>query len=198
MGTGDAHMRISDADRAAVRLILERAVGEGMLTLDEFTERVDDVLAARTRGELEPVLRDLPVARLTGQAPVPVPAAGEPLVLRGRMTSLSRKGRWTVPPRIALNTRLCDTTLDLRSAVLQSPVVEITVDDYCSSTEIILPDDATADIGGIDTVAGSATVRVAAAPPSPRLHVVVRGRVRMGSVTVRHPFGAALRRFTAR
>ncbi|TFV57225.1 DUF1707 domain-containing protein [Mycobacterium sp. PS03-16] len=191
MGTGDAHMRISDADRTGVRRILERAVGEGMLTLDEYSDRVDHVLAARTRGDLDAVLHDLPFGRAV--APATAPAQ-----LRARMTTVSRKGRWTVPPRISLNTRMCDTSLDFRSAVLQSSVVEIEVDDYCSSTEIIVPDDATADIAGIETVAGSATVRVAASPPSPRLHVVLRGRVRMGSVTVRHPFGAALRRFTAR
>ncbi len=155
-----------------------------MLTLDEFTERIDVVLAARTRGDLAAVLDDLPLGG---------PKAPEPLVLRGRMTSLSRRGRWVAPPRIRVDTRMCDTTLDFRAATLQRPVVEIHVDDYCSSTEIILPDDATATTE-VETVAGSVTVTVAAMPPSPRLHVVVRGRVRMGSVTVRHPFGAALRR----
>jgi len=198
METGDAHMRISDADRAAVRRILERAVGEGMLTLDEFSERVDAVLVARTRGDLEPVLLDLPVHRLTGNtAPVSAPAA-EPVVLRGRMTSLARRGQWTVPTRIELNTRMCDTTLDFTSARLQSAVVELAVDDYCSSTQIIVPDHATADLNDVETVAGSATVKVSTAPPSQRLHLVVRGRVRMGSVTVRHPFGATLRRLTSR
>ncbi|MBO0680123.1 DUF1707 domain-containing protein [Mycolicibacterium sp. S2-37] len=200
--TGDGHMRISDADRNAVRVILERAVGEGMLTLDEFTERVDAVLAARTRGELDPVLRDLPVQRLSGQVPAariggPAPAT-EPVELKGRMTSLTRRGQWTAPPRIQLNTRACDTTLDFTSATLHSAVVELVIDDYCSSTQIILPDHATADLNRVETVAGSATLKVAAVPPSPTLHLIVRGRVRMGSVTVRHPFGATLRRLRSR
>ncbi|MGE2716353.1 DUF1707 SHOCT-like domain-containing protein [Mycolicibacterium litorale] len=181
----DAHLRISDADRAEARRLLEQAVGEGMLTLDEFTERVDTVLAARTRGDLADVLRDLPLG---------VANTTEPMVLRGRMTSLTRRGQWVVPPQIRLDTRMCDTTLDFRSATLQRPVVAIHVDDYCSSTSIILPDDATANVESVRTVAGSVTVSVDTAPPSQRLHVVVDGRVRMGSVTVRHPFGAALRR----
>jgi Domain of unknown function (DUF1707) len=161
-----------------------------MLTLDEFSERLDHVLRARTRGELARVLEDLPLRR---PSTVPAPA-GEPMVLRGRMTSLSRRGAWVVPPRIRVDTRLCETHIDFRAATLQRPVVEIDVDDYCSSTDIIVPDDATADIDQVQTVAGSVTVRVATAPRSQRLHVVIRGRVRMGSVTVRHPFGAALRR----
>lgn len=183
MGNEDAHLRISDADRAEARRVLERAVGEGMVTLDEFTDRLDVVLAARTRGDLAAVLGDLPLV---------TPA--EPLVLRCRMTSLTRRGQWVAPPRITLDTRLCDTTLDFRTAVLRHPVARIHVDDYCSSTEIILPDDATANLDAVRAVAGSVTVSVDTAPPSPRLHIVVEGRVRMGSVTVRHPFGAALRR----
>ncbi|MCK0172572.1 DUF1707 domain-containing protein [Mycolicibacterium sp. F2034L] len=189
--TADAHIRVSDADRTAVRAILERAVGEGMLTLDEFAERIDAVLAARTRGELHPVLQDLPVA-----APPPPPLA--PMELKGWMTSLSRRGQWTVPPRIELRTRMCDTTLDFTSATLTSRVVEIVIDDYCSTTVLILPDHATADVNGVETVAGSATLKVSAAPPSRTLHVVVRGRIRMGSVTARYPFGATLRRLTGR
>ena len=181
------HLRVSDAERAKVGQLLERAVSEGMLTLDEFTERYDAALAARTRGELRVVLADLPMA--VAAAPSPAPE-----VLRGRMSSIVRRGQWTVAPVLQLNTRLCSTTLDFTSAVLPGPVVEIFVDDYCSSTELIVPPTATADLNGVDAVAGDATVRVRTSPPSRQLHLIVRGRVRMGSVTVRHPFGSWLRR----
>lgn len=192
-GMDDAHLRASDADRAAVRQLLEHAVGEGMLTLDEFTERLDTTLAARTRGDLDAVLADLPTARRRPGAGVP---AGEPLLLRARMSSLTRRGEWTVPPRLRLDTRLCDTTLDFTSAQVQGPVVELDIDDYCSVTTLVLPDGATADLNALATVGSSATVRVRTAPPSERLHLVVRGRVRLGTVTARHSFGASWRRFT--
>ncbi len=54
-------LRASDADRHAVVADLERHAAAGRLSLDEFTERVDRVLAARTRGELVLLVRDLPV-----------------------------------------------------------------------------------------------------------------------------------------
>lgn len=57
------HLRVSDAERAEVGHLLERAVAEGMITLDEFSERYDTALAARTRGELNAVLADLPMGR---------------------------------------------------------------------------------------------------------------------------------------
>ncbi|UXA17422.1 DUF1707 domain-containing protein [Mycobacterium sp. SMC-4] len=180
-------MRASDADRAAVTRILELAVGQGMLSLDEYTERVDVVLAARTRGELDTVIADLPHVRRE-----PAPAAPE--VLNSWMSGITRKGQWTVPARLQLVTRMCSTTLDFTAAVLQASLVRIDIDDYFSSTELILPDGATADLNGIAGVASSTSVKVATSPVSARLHVVVTGRVRFGSVTARHPFGTSLKR----
>jgi hypothetical protein len=115
--------------------------------------------------------------------------------LRGRMSTVSRRGQWTVPPRLALNTRICDTTLDFSNATLQSATVLLDIDDYCSTTNLILPDGATADLNGVETFAGSTTVKVPHGPSSERLHLVVRGRVRFGSVTARYSFGSAFRRF---
>ncbi|MDH6196091.1 hypothetical protein M2272_002734 [Mycobacterium frederiksbergense] len=193
----DDHLRVSDAERAKVGQLLERAVAEGMITLDEFSERYDAALAARTRGELGAVVSDLPMD-LPMAVPPSAPTLHRPAVapeeLRGWMSSIVRRGQWTVAPALHLNTRLCSTTLDFTSAVLPGPVVEVVVDDYCSSTELILPDSATADLNGVDGFAGSATAKVRTGPPSDQLHVIVRGRVRMGSVTVRHPFGSWLRR----
>ncbi|MGD9514280.1 DUF1707 SHOCT-like domain-containing protein [Mycolicibacterium sp.] len=180
-------IRASDADHAAVTRILENAVGQGMLTLDEYSERVDVVLAARTRRELDTVIADLPHIR---HRPAPAP----PEVLRGWMSSMSRRGQWTVPARLRLVTRMCSTTLDFTSAVLQSPVVHIDIDDYFGSTELVLPDGATADLNGVGNVASSTTVKVTASPPSQRLHVVVAGKMRFGSLTARHPFGTTLKR----
>lgn len=194
------HLRVSDAERAQVRQLLERAVGEGMLTLDEYAERVDIALAARTRGELNVVLADLPGMQLAAPAAQSAPLASRavtaPETLRGWMSSIVRRGQWTVAPALHLNTRMCSTTLDFTSAILAGPVVEVIVDDYCSSTELIVPPAATADLNGVDAFAGSATVKVRTGPPSDQLHLIVHGRVRMGSVTVRHPFGSWLRRLS--
>jgi hypothetical protein len=62
-------LRISDVERAAVQERLRRAVGDGQLDLHEFDARVQSVWAARTRGELGRVTRDLP------EPPPPAPPA---------------------------------------------------------------------------------------------------------------------------
>lgn len=55
-------MRASDADRERVVAQLQDQVGEGRLTLDEFSERTATAYRARTIGELADLTRDLPAS----------------------------------------------------------------------------------------------------------------------------------------
>jgi hypothetical protein len=56
----ESTLRVSDADRQAVIERLRSHTAEGRLTLEEFEERVEEALLARTGGDLQVVLRDLP------------------------------------------------------------------------------------------------------------------------------------------
>ncbi|GAB2635872.1 DUF1707 domain-containing protein [Prescottella soli] len=217
-------LRVSDAEREHVGKLLQRAVGQGMLSLGEFTERMDTALAAKTRGELNAVLVDLPGMQIdptytNGVHPPavpasPAPAVGSPavgapgaaapvtgghpgqhpLVIRGRMSTITRKGRWNVPPALHLDTRMGSSTLDFTEAVMQTQVVHLTIDDSCGSVSLVLPPEATADLNDVDTVAGSVSNKVRTGPPYGPMHLVVRGRVRFGSITARYPYGTTLRR----
>lgn len=53
-------VRASDAERQAVVRRLELALRDGRLTIVEFDERVRAAYAARTRGELDDLIEDLP------------------------------------------------------------------------------------------------------------------------------------------
>lgn len=64
----DSHIRASDAERAAVADELSAHYGAGRLDRAEFDERMTRVMSAKTRGELPPLLADLP-----STAPVPAP-----------------------------------------------------------------------------------------------------------------------------
>jgi hypothetical protein len=72
-----ADLRVSDVERKAVQDRLHRAVGAGQLDLHEFDERLQTVWAARTRGELDRVTRDLP------EPPPPPPPAPRHRVFSG-------------------------------------------------------------------------------------------------------------------
>jgi hypothetical protein len=69
-GMGREEMRAADADRHAVADKLRAALDEGRLDLHEYDERLQQAYAAKTYGELDLLLTDLP-----NVAPVPVPSA---------------------------------------------------------------------------------------------------------------------------
>jgi hypothetical protein len=56
-------MRVSDAEREATAAELREHYAAGRLTLDELNERIDKAFAAKTRGDLNATMTDLPSAR---------------------------------------------------------------------------------------------------------------------------------------
>ena len=71
-------LRIADADRDRTVEHLRAAAAEGRLDPDELEERVSNALSARTQGDLDAVLRDLPTPH------VPAPRPDRSLILRER------------------------------------------------------------------------------------------------------------------
>jgi hypothetical protein len=55
-----ATLRASDADREQVAERLRHAAGEGRIVAEELEERLEAVFSARTYGELDAVVADLP------------------------------------------------------------------------------------------------------------------------------------------
>jgi Domain of unknown function (DUF1707) len=74
-------VRIGDRERREVDGRLQRAYADGVLTMTEYEERSAECWKARTRGELEPLVRDLPPDREDeAAAPVAAPQpAAEPV-----------------------------------------------------------------------------------------------------------------------
>ena len=70
-------LRIGDADRDAAAADLGEHYVAGRLTLDELNERLGEVFAARTHGQLWTVMADLPASawRPWSQAGASLPAA---------------------------------------------------------------------------------------------------------------------------
>ena len=55
-----AGLRASDAERERYAELLREHAGEGRLTVDELSDRLERVYASRTRDELAELVRDLP------------------------------------------------------------------------------------------------------------------------------------------
>lgn len=56
----DPNIRASDADRDRAAALLREHHAAGRLTPEEFSERLDKAFAAKTIGEIDALLRDLP------------------------------------------------------------------------------------------------------------------------------------------
>jgi hypothetical protein len=61
---GDPRIRASDADRDRVAAMLREHHAAGRLTAEEFHERMDRALEAKTLGELDELMTDLPAIDL--------------------------------------------------------------------------------------------------------------------------------------
>jgi Domain of unknown function (DUF1707) len=64
MMTGSRGTRASDADRERIAAALGEHHAAGRLTLEEFQERLDQAYAARTLGQLDDLMTDLPRTNL--------------------------------------------------------------------------------------------------------------------------------------
>jgi hypothetical protein len=75
------HLRAGDADRDRTLEALQQHMAAGRLTAEEFHERAGAALAARTLGDLDALLADLPP--LADPLPVPAHPPAEPSRRRG-------------------------------------------------------------------------------------------------------------------
>jgi hypothetical protein len=173
-------LRVSDAERKHVVEVLQKAIGHGLLSLDEFTERTDTALAAKTRGELNAVLVDLPgVTHTDPDSPV----REKPVELRANMSTLKRDGAWEVPRELIVRNRLGATELDFTEAVIHHDEVRITLQCGGGSVKLLLPERASANTDDVRVTAGSIKNKAGSGGGRPRF--VVTGSVTAGTLEVR-------------
>ncbi|QFR02090.1 DUF1707 domain-containing protein [Streptomyces phaeolivaceus] len=122
-------LRDDDRDTAVRRL--REAYAEGHLSHEELGTRLDQVLAARTRGGLVSALASLPEED-TGTTST-IAAAG------GRIT---RRGAWRVPRTLKVTSAYGTVRLDLSRAVVEHPVVDIGLHLGTGGARITVPRDA--------------------------------------------------------
>ena len=144
-------MRASDQERDATVQRLQVAFAEGRLADQEFDERMRAALAARTHGDLDVLLTDLPaatapVAPRTAATPVRAPKPGRYAVAYKR--DIRHAGRWRVPGRFRAIVYKGSGELDLRAAELTEPVTTILAVAYKSDIEIIVPPGIRVEVNG--------------------------------------------------
>ncbi|MFG2209991.1 DUF1707 domain-containing protein [Streptomyces sp. NPDC048638] len=197
----EAELRASDADRDRIAEILREALAEGRLDAEEHAERIDVVYRAKTMGELEPVVRDLPAASGRSRSHSATasgayaygPAAPMPDQNLVAIFSASvRKGRWQVPARINAVAVFGTVQIDLTEAVFPQQQVRINVTSIFGSVDIRVPENVTLRSSG-SGVLGAFEVETHEAGDDDAPQVLVNGYAVLGSVEAKPKRGAWIR-----
>jgi hypothetical protein len=183
-------MRVSDAEREHVVGLLQKAVAQGLLNLDEFTERTDIALAAKVRAELNAVLIDLPgLAPVQAQAQIMVPSGGKPLELRTRSGNIKQAGQWVVPASVLAECTMGNVVVDFTEARVTTREIDLRIQCGSGNVVVIVPRGWTVVLGPVKTGMGSVTNK-ATDPADPTMPVLrVSAKVGMGNAKIRHPRG---------
>jgi hypothetical protein len=185
-------------DRHNVAERLRAAAGDGRLSIDELEERLEATYGAKTYGELEPLLADLPGEAHPRSTALTSPATGvtdrpRRMPVGGRPTSetaiaifggASRKGPWVVPKAFRSLAVFGGIEIDLREATLEDNEVTIYANALFGGVEVTVPDGVQVRthgagiFGGFDGINDAGTV-----PGAPVIHV--KGVAIFGGVEVR-------------
>jgi hypothetical protein len=194
-------MRIGDRERRATDDRLRAALDDGVLTVVEYDERVQQCWASRTQRELDTLVVDLPAS--TAVAPAPAPDASGAPASTHRPPWHERLGRAVVPVVLAAVAVFVGghlVTADDGGAVFGSRTVtvapgdtEVQVGTLFGSTEVVVPPGFAVRTTGTMIFGSTGCEQACAIPPGgPTLpELVVDANGAFGSVEVVTPGEAA-------
>ncbi|MFE7512859.1 DUF1707 SHOCT-like domain-containing protein [Streptomyces sp. NPDC057540] len=180
----DLDILASDRERADAEERLRAAVENGRLPLADLSARLDEVHAARTRGDLEEACRGLPRPGPRDALVVDRPPSSRGFVA-GVFGGFVRKGAWVVPPRMTVWSMWGGGRIDLTEARFSSQDTEIRAVALWGGTRIVVPEDIEVEVRGFGLfgVFDKRAARRIGKPGTPR--VVIRGLALFGAVVTR-------------
>lgn len=176
--------RASDADRDHVAGLLGEAVADGRITPQEHDERIDQLYATKTYGQLAAVTADLGIDRRTlarrpPQDLLPLePVRPQVAILSSSMARPT--GR--VKGRMVAVGLLGGARIDLSHATIDPDGVTITANGLLGSVDIVVPADARVRMTGFPLL-GALSPTVEPGPVDGPT-VEVKGFALLGSVTI--------------
>jgi hypothetical protein len=183
-----AAQRAGDADRDAVAEMLRIAAGEGRIDLSELEERLGRLNRAKTFGELDLLVADLP------QEPPSLTLSGadagpDTLVLRTTTANLRQAGHWVVPRLITAESTTGWITIDFTRAYCPHREVTVQVATKTGWIQLILPEGWAARVGPLKTYTGHISNKAADTPDPGAPTVIVTGDPVFGYIKIRQRYG---------
>lgn len=181
----EAEIRASDADRDRIADILREALAEGRLEPEEHAERIDAVYRAKTRGELEPLVRDVPACPARAAAGLPSDAASGPSAGPENLIAVFggavRKGRWRPRRRTHAFAVFGGVEIDLTEAVFEQREIVIQAWAVFGAVEIRVPENVSLHGSG-SGVFGGVDIAEREAPDSEAPVIRVSGFALFGGI----------------
>jgi class 3 adenylate cyclase len=180
MSSDAVPMLASDADRDRVIEQLKQRTADGTLTLDEFANRVDRALVARSRGDLQGLVLDLP--RVVAED---AKRRSPTHTVLSIMSGAGTRGRWRCGSRVVAVAVMGGCHVDFRGAEIDVAEVHVTAVAVMGGIDIVVPEGIDVTMDGLPVMGGRSmqVKNVPTLPGSPR--IVVHAFPVMGGVTVR-------------
>ena len=150
-----AGIRVSDAERDAAVERLSAATGDGRLTLEEFSQRMELATAARTRADLERLAADLPADAATAGSAVTSGASGPPSWHVSPVGGLKIHGPWRMDRHVIVVSLVGGARLDLSQAQLAAPEVTLTKVSLVGGTRVTVPPGIRVEASGFSLIGGT-------------------------------------------
>jgi hypothetical protein len=173
---------IGEAEREGALAQLREACVDGRLTLEEFSDRVETALTARTSAELARSVAGLGPTERARTTAVEPHAEDRIIALLG---DSKRKGRWRLKPRTTAIALAGDCELDLRRAEVTSAEVEIVAYALMGDVEVIVPPGFDVELSGV-ALMGDKEAKLKRSRPLPGAPLIrVKAYAIMGDVEVK-------------
>ncbi|HEY1919707.1 MAG TPA: DUF1707 domain-containing protein [Streptosporangiaceae bacterium] len=178
--------RAGDGDREAVADRLRVAAGDGRIDLAELDDRLGRAFGAKTYGELDELVADLPQGR---PMPASLDEGNDPdtLVIDTTTANIKQNGQWNVPRRIVARCTSALVKIDFTKASCAHR--EVTVEATCGSgwITLIVPHGWGVRIDAASTNTANIHNKVSgpADPSAPTLNVI--GHPGVGYVRIKQP-----------
>ena len=171
---------------------LSEGYAEDVFDVDELERRLDLAHGARTVAELDALIADLapsssPKAALVIASSTAIADPNRLDTKRTRvvMSSIERRGRWSVPRNLDLRVLWGNAELDFRDASLGPGVTTIHVRVFMGNVEVVLPPNLGIDVD-VSSFAGSVTERHRVPPDADPSRPLIRivGTVRFSNLEI--------------